>query len=199
MLVNDTVTQERHRRVGKIEKTRAVAHHGAADDIRSAGLVADKRTSVASLGVQEGTKLSATRFMELLHKINKDLVLIPHPAVFAADKNTAFYRMNCDKATLNLVVGDRKIQVVVCEGDWMPEWDVMDTAKVKVPDSTNPALPWHEVERPWHLTKRGWRTVLFRLIQQKIVTVDDVERVFGVGNRPVWKIMTGKGQGILPY
>jgi hypothetical protein len=199
MLVKDTPVLQRHRYMKRVENTRATTVQGVQNDLNALKLVQDKHTSVANPEVQMGKRLTATEFMQKLHKINKDLVLEPHPAV-SAPKNSAFHKLNYDKAVLYLVVGDQKIYVMVCEGDYMPEWDTMNTAKSKVPvDVNDPGGAWKEEQIPWHLVKRGWRTVLARLVMKRIVGLDAVEREFGAGARQSWVIMTGKKLGILPY
>ena len=197
MLVKDTPVLARHRYMKRVENTRGLAIKGGSNDQSAARLVEDKNTSVANAAVQMGRRLTSTEFMKKLHRINKDLVLDPHPAV-AAPKDSAYYRLNFDKAVLSLLVGDQKIYIMVCEGDYMPEWDTMNTKKAKVPDG-DPGAAWKTVDIPWHLVKRGWRTVLARLIVKRIVGLEAAEREFGAGARKSWAIMTGKKIGVLDY
>lgn len=199
MLVKDTPVLQRHQYMKRVENTRAVTSQGVMQDHESAKLVEDKKTSVANPEVQMGRRLTTTQFIQKLHKINKDIVIDPHPAV-SAPKNSAFYRLNYDKAVVSLLVGDKKIYIMVCEGDYMPEWDTMNTKKAKVPiDKNDPGGMWQSKEIPWHLVKRGWRTVLARLVMKRIITLDAAEKEFGAGTRQSWAIMTGKKLGILPY
>lgn len=197
MLVKDTPVLARHSYMKKVENSRGLALKGVRNDKQNSNLVGDKNTSVANPDVQMGKRLTATEFITRLHKINKDIVLEPHPAV-NAPKDSAFYRLNFDKAVLSLMVGDQKIYIMVCEGDYMPEWDTMNTKKTRVPDGDVGGV-WKTVEIPWHLVKRGWRTVLARLIVKRIITLDAAEREFGAGTRKSWAIMTGKKIGILDY
>jgi hypothetical protein len=47
---------------------------------------------------------------------------------------------------------------------------------------------------------RGWRTVLIRLLVQGVITLTDVERVFGSDNTPNWAMHTGKhNHNYLPW
>jgi len=197
MLVKDTPVLKRHQYMKRVENTRGVAMKGSQRDAAGAPLVADKRTSVANPEVQLGRRFTSTEFMNKLRSINKDIIMEPHPGLMAPP-DTAYHRMNKDKAVLSLLIGDKKIYLFVCEGDYMPEWDTMNTSKAKVPVD-DPGGPWKTVDIPWHLVKRGWRTVLIRLLHKRLVTLDAVERVFGAGNRQSWKILTGKGMGELPY
>lgn len=199
MLVKDTPVLKRHQYMKRVENTRATTTQGVSQDHGASKLVADKSTSVANPEVQMGRRLTTTQFIQKLHKINKDIVIDPHPAV-SAPKDSAFYRLNYDKAVVSLLVGDKKVYIMVCEGDYMPEWDTMNIKKAKVPiDKNDPGGMWHTVDIPWHLVKRGWRTVLARLIIKRIVSLEAVEREFGSGTRKSWAIMTGKKLGILDY
>ena len=71
------------------------------------------------------------------------------------------------------------------------------TTKKQLGPGNNPDAAWVEVEIPWYHQKRGWREVLLRLLYKKLITVTDAERVFGVGQRASWRILTGKGSGLL--
>lgn len=195
MLILDGDKLKEWERQKAVDRTREVTFGGARDESRDRHWVADPETSVANVARQMGRKLTPEEFMKKLHTINPDIVLEPHPGQFAP-KHTGYYRLNRDKAVLKLNTNGQKIYLFVCEGDIMPEWSIFDTQKVKVPDATDPSLPWREVEIPWHVTKRGWREVLLKLIvEKKLVTLEAVERVFGAGDRPSWKILTGKGSG----
>ena len=48
------------------------------------------------------------------------------------------------------------------------------------------------LDLPWREEVRGWRTVLVRLIQCGILTVEQVERTFGSGKTASWAAKTGK-------
>src|SRR5579864_754677 len=104
MLVKDTPVLERHTYMRKVERTRGLALKSGNQDKKSASLVEDKHTSVANPQVQMGRRLTATEFMNKLHTINKDLVLEPHPGM-NAPKDSAYYKLNYDKAVLSLLVG----------------------------------------------------------------------------------------------
>jgi hypothetical protein len=197
MLIKDTDVLKRQGYFQKVERTRDIAFGAGKRETRNASLVENPKTSVANPEHQLGRKLTSTKFMQLLNTINKDLVLDPHPALLAP-QDSAYYKLNFDKAVLNLSIGGKKMYLFVCEGDFMPEWDTMDTNTAKIPDGA-PDGPWKDVRIPWHVVKRGWRTVLIRLIHKRIITVTDAERVFGIGKRESWKILTGKGFGELSY
>jgi hypothetical protein len=193
MLIVDTEKAAAHRAGLTVEKTRQIAADSASHHARDAHRVERKETSVANVERQSGRRMTPEEFMNKLHKINPDITMAPHPGVFAP-KDTMFHKLNKDKAVLHLTVGGVKEFLLVCEGDWMPEWTIFDTRTVRVPDY-KPQGMWKPVEIPWHRQKRGWREVLIMLIHKRLVSLEAVERVFGAGDRPSWKILTGKGTG----
>jgi hypothetical protein len=193
MLVRDEALQGRHEKQKVIQKTRQISFDAGKNENKGSALLG--KESVANRERQEGKGMTATAFIKKLKTINQDFILEPHPGV-AAPHESAFYKLNHDKACLHLVVGGQKIYVLVCEGDFMPEWTSMTTKKQLGPGN-DPDAPWVEVEIPWVHQKRGWREVLLMLINKRLISVTDAERVFGVGQRSSWKILTGKGSGLL--
>jgi hypothetical protein len=193
MLVRDEALQGRHEKQKVIQKTRQISFDAGKNENKGSALLG--KESIANRERQEGKGMTATAFIKKLKTINPDFILEPHPGV-AAPHESAFYKLNHDKACLHLVVGGQKIYVLVCEGDYMPEWTSMTTKKQLGPGN-DPDAPWVEVEIPWVHQKRGWREVLLMLINKRLISVTDAERVFGVGQRASWKILTGKGSGQL--
>jgi hypothetical protein len=193
MLIIDEGTAKRHKQAKVVERTREVTTSGAYHEARDSRWVEDKKRSVANPEHQMGRRLTATEFMNKLRKINPDITMSPHPGVFAP-KDSQFHKLNKDKAVLHLTTSGQKVFLFVVEGDYMPEWSTMATSTVRVPDY-KPEGMWKPVEIPWHKTKRGWREVLIMLIHKHLIGLEAVEREFGAGNRPSWKILTGKGTG----
>jgi len=193
MLIVDEATAKRQARAKVVERTRELTYDGVRNATRDSKWVADKERSVANVDRQSGHRLTPDQFMRKLNSINPDIELTPHPGVFAP-KDSQFHKLNRDKAVLNLNVGGKHIFLLVCEGDWMPEWTIFGTKEEMEPDG-EPERPWRKVTIPWNRQKRGWREVLIMLIRKRIVGLEAVERIFGAGDRPSWKILTGKGTG----
>ena len=187
MLIIDEAKAKQLAKATAIERTREITLAGARNDARDVSWVEDKRTSVANVERQTGRKFSPEQFMSKLGLLNKDIILKPHPG-FMVPKH-----VSRDKACLYLNVGGVEQYLFVCEGDWMPEWSIMKTRKVKIPDVTRPDAAWKTVDGPRYVEKRGWREVLIKLIQKGLIGLDATERIFGAGDRPSWKILTGKG------
>lgn len=189
MLIIDEATAKRRAKAADIDRTREITLGGAENEARDRHMVADKHKSVSNKDRQMGKKYTGAEFIKKLQTINPDLTLEPHPG-FMVPKHISW-----DKGILSLNIGGLKTLLFVCEYDWMPEWSWMTEKTVRMPDRNNPAAPWQEVTIPRYVEKRGWREALIMLIQKGVVGLEAVERVFGAGDRPSWKVLTGKGQG----
>jgi len=189
MLTVDSEKANLRKMQDQLLATRHMTGETAKQETRAAGLVERKHESVANAERQRGKGMTATVFMAKLRTINSNLVMEPHPH--------REFKINADKACIYLLLPNGKKEfVIVCENDFMPEWSVMDTISVRRPDGKVEGM-WKTVQVPGHEVKRGWRTVLVRLIHKGLVSLSEVERVFGVGDRETWRVLTGKGPGML--
>jgi hypothetical protein len=166
----------------RVLRTQQISLDGMSQTTRDARFAG--RGGVTDMSTQLGEMLSAEQFMARLRKINPDIVLRPHPK-------------QAGIGLLYLVVGDQQIYLFPCESDWMPEWSVLaeDEARKPVHEVHG---HWQKVAVPGREIKRGWRTVLLRLVQQRVVALDAVEREFGAGNRATYAVLTGKRSEPLP-
>ena len=80
----------------------------------------------------------------------------------------------------------------------LPKWEIVPGQGV-VFDETVVKPGWKKVVRQWSEQKRGWRTVLIRLIQHRLLSLYDAERLFGSDERATWAANTGKQNIELPY
>jgi hypothetical protein len=173
---------ERARAEERVLQTQQISLDGVSVTTRDARFAG--RGGVTDMTAQLGQMLSTERFMEKLRRVNRDIIMTPHPHQPG---------IGC----LYLVVGDQKVYLFPCESDWMPEWSVMaeDEAREPVHEVHG---HWQKVTVPGREIKRGWRTVLLRLVQRRIVTLDAVEREFGPGDRVSYAVLTGKRHEMLP-
>jgi hypothetical protein len=140
--------------------------------------------------------MTTERFEQRLQKLNPNLVILPHPGVYASP-TSGFHQVNKDKAVVYLKMPDGKlVTLLVCEGDWMPEWTVMAAKEARVPYD-KPDGYWVKTMIAGREMKRGWRTVLIHLLHKGLIGLEATEREFGAGQRESWKILTGKGTGSL--
>lgn len=80
----------------------------------------------------------------------------------------------------------------------LPKYEyVPGSGIVWMDDSPKPG--YVRVKKLWGEKTRGWRTVLIRLIQSRLLTLSDAERVFGADIRPQWAAGTGKQELLLPW
>ena len=183
-LVIDEATASRHKQHEAVEKTRQLTWDGFRNRHRGEKLVEGEK-SISNPKYQEGNKLTKTQFENRLRKLNKDVVILPHPNPLKVPyfKTKACLYVNMPDGTQG--------QLFPCEGDWMPEWDIWGEMVIKTPLGELRKMPYMCV-------KRGWRTVLIRLISMKLITLEAAEKEFGRGTRFSWQIMTGKTSGTLP-
>jgi hypothetical protein len=179
MLIKDEATLKRHKKARKYEEHFDNLVDSSRKETRAKSLVG----KITDPEKQEGRRMTTLEFMRRLRKINPDLISVPHPN-------------KPDKCGLYLSIGNHHEYLFPMENDWMPEWSIFDTRTVRQPYD-KPEGYWPTVDIPGQEIKRGWRTVLIRLVQQQIVTLEEVEREFGAGNRESWKVLTGKGKGEL--
>ncbi len=185
MLVLDSATQKlRAEQDRRVKQAYQVFEQGKFEG-RHAPLVENKSTSIANRDRQMGRAMTTTQFTELLRRLSRDLVVLPHPR-------------NETKSCIYLMLPDNKKEfIVVCEAGLMPEWSIMGTLEVRVPDTTIHGM-WKKTKVPGQEILRGWRTVLIYLIRKKLVSLEAVERLFGPCDRQSWCIFTGKQTGTPP-
>lgn len=129
---------------------------------------------------QMGGRLTTLEFGRRLRKLNKDLSIRPHP-----NRQNPDYPQIQNTALLYLTIGDHEEYLMPFELDWMPEWSVMDVTVIQKPYVGDGGY-WPEQKIPGREVRRGWRTVLLRLVEKKIISLNAAEREFGPGNRPSW-------------
>lgn len=66
-------------------------------------------------------------------------------------------------------------------------------------DDTTVKPGYKRIKQLGREVKRGWRTICIKLIMAGVLTLDDVERVFGSKDDARWAAQTGKQTLILPW
>ena len=178
MLIIDSNKAAQRRLRNAVDRTREITAQASRKELHAENVT----NAVTNPFHQHGRALKADVFMSKLRKLNPNLVLEPHP--------NRHLPLHADKACLYLLVGDQKVFLMACEGTIMPEWSVMETREVKDMFGGVRKVPGREISR-------GWRTILIRLLQKGLVTLEAVEREFGAGDRQSWKVLTAKGPGTL--
>lgn len=176
---------KKHKKREEIEKTIESIWQTHLNRARGASLVENRATAITNAEYQKGKWMTTPVFTARLLKLNPDLSIVPHP-------NPLDIKYFSTKAAVYLSMPDgNKTLLFPCEGDWMPEWDIFGEMTIRT--------PLGELQRiPYICIKRGWRTVLMRLIIQKVITLEAAEKEFEAGDRFSWKVMSGKGPGRMP-
>lgn len=83
-------------------------------------------------------------------------------------------------------IADKLVHVCGMETAWMPEFTVKHRKKIRVPDEDIfgtkkmvDSVQWKEISTVADIT-RGWRAVLDMLLEAKLITYGDVDRLFGM-------------------
>ena len=164
-----------------VQRTHAQSVDAGRKQLRHEHLVAD----VTNAERQRGNGLMATVFMTKLRKLNPDLIMKPHPRQHEP--------LHKGIAGIYLTLPDGSHYFITpCEGEFMPEWTTLRTVEVLRPD---PKLgtAWAKTFIPGRVVSKGYREVLIRLIKGGYVSLDAVEREFGVPvDRISWATLTGK-------
>ena len=74
----------------------------------------------------------------------------------------------------------------------MPKPSGFDPVKGYVYDDDTPRPGWKRERKAWNEVRRGWRTTLARLVAERLVSIDAVERAVGGSERRAWAAHTGK-------
>lgn len=177
MLVLDSVQAARQQRQTRALEQREQGRELLRADIRNkeVTVASDGAIATTSLLQQLGTPLSSQDVIQRLSKMNRNLV---------------FEVSNGDPSKMGAYVIENRRQwdgslqaekrfVCGMERGFMPERSVRHMTKTMVPD---PDIPLHRREVPVFTKEtRGWRTVLARLLKERLITKPQIERYFPVG------------------
>ena len=183
MLVLDTSAQEKWRGAAKQESRHESRQKALDAEIRSNTITveSDAGRDVTNLLAQMGRPLTCQQVMDRLKLCNSNLVF----EVSNADRTKMGVYVMRD---VHLPTGGfekKKVFLFGMENGFMPEFSVLHKAEAHLP---NPALigskektrevDWLKVNT-FASETRGWRTVLVRLLHQKLVTRYEIQKFFG--------------------
>ena len=183
MLVLDSAGQEKWRGAAHEESRLESRRKALAAEIRSNTITVepDAGRDVTNLLACMGRLMSSQQVMDRLKLSNPNLV---------------FERSNADQTKMGIYVmrdirnatgGIERRKVFICgmEASYMPEFNIVHAAQKKLPNpelmgNTEPVreVSWISVDTYGGET-RGWRTVLVRLLHQKLITEYEIRRYFG--------------------
>lgn len=202
MLINDSSVQQKHKFIDPIAKHRADTQRWLVEEEAKKVLVEDGDVDPTDAEAQMGRPYFHTEFeSKLIPYLPQNVFFMDHPT---KDNIRAVMR-----------VVDGKLETI-CAYDKgvMPERSIWKTRTSWIPNRqqthfNRKDLPKHEItaagvewegERPgwkkivelWGEQKRGWRTPLVRLVQKGILSVAQVENLFGSADTIQWANATGK-------
>lgn len=209
------LTVEQDRKLQQQERTRLWIEQ----QMRNCPVVSADGVSLKDPAQQMGRPLTPAQLEEKLRKIVAGLVFVHHPhnktkkALFlqapeglefiCAYENDLMPEHSLMRTLVHeypdpaLFTGQRTI-----ERNELPDYEKVEDKESPVgysykfdPDAPRPGMVY--VEKGFGEEKRGWRTVLLRLVQRGLLSVEAAEREFGADDRPEWAKNTGK-QDALP-
>lgn len=175
MLVLDSDGQLRHAKGETKESHQERRSRQLSDHIKNneATVAADCGRPSDSLEAQLGKPLSG-------QEVRRRLLLCNPRLVFERSINFP------ELTGIYIRVADKKVHICGMETGWMPEFTVKHKKKIRVPDNDifGTAKPvseanWKEIYTVSDIT-RGWRAVLDMLLEAKLITYSDVDRLFGM-------------------
>jgi hypothetical protein len=183
MLVLDSSAQGRWRGAAKQESRHESRRKALMQEIRSNTITveSDAGRDVTNLLAQLGRSMTCKQVMDRLKLCNPNLVF----EISKADRSKMGVYVMRD---VHLPTGGferKKVFLFGMESGYMPEFSVMHKAKATLP---NPELlgsqektrevQWLSVDT-FAAETRGWRTVLVRLLHQKLITRHEIQKHFG--------------------
>lgn len=174
MLTLDTETQRKHARRSVIERTRDLSDRAVKTDWSNAEFAhgPDGDIPTTSLAAQLGRPLSRPQFEDRLRKCNSNLFV--ETSINFPDK-AGIYIVANEPDEIG-VRRPRKKFLTGIESGFMPEFSVRHVESETVP---HPDTPGEFTTRSKFTGEtRGWRTVLARLVRQKVVRLVDVRTHF---------------------
>ncbi len=191
------------------EKQRHEALQYVADQTKYAVYLNDATDNPSIWERQLGHPYTSVDFEARLRKLNPNLIFEHHP--YKPDKKCLYHVNRLGKhficAYENGYAPEHSVMRTRTEEVWTGQTHIIKKDLPKGEFVPGKGFIWDsrvtpgfkEVEVPWGEAIRGWRTVLIKLVGNLIVTVSEVERVFGADDTAEWKKHTGKGVTSIPW
>lgn len=183
MLVLDSNVQEAWRSARTKEASHELRRKSLEQEIRSNTITVDPDAGrdVSNLLAQMGRPMSCQQVIDRLKLCNSNLI---------------FERSNADGTKMGVYImrdeklptggfAKRKVFLFGMESGYMPEFSVMHKTKKMVanPELFGKQTPTRDIDwlsiNTFADETRGWRTVLVRLLHQKLITEYEIRKFFG--------------------
>ena len=158
---------------------------------------------------QLGSALTSTQLEARLRKLNPNFIFENHP--LKSDKKCLYWNDSRGKQFIcayeNGFMPEHSVFKVKEDEVWTGQshFDKKDLPKGEfVPGrgmvwDSDVTPGFKKVYIPWGEKVRGWRTVLIKIIGQRLCTPTEVEKIFGSSNSAEWHKHLGKGQSTVPW
>lgn len=191
-----------------VEKNRAEIVAYIQEEIAHAVLLTDNDLSPTNAARQLGRTLTQEQFERKLQTLCPRLRCEAHPG--KPDKRCLYYLDSRGKTFVCSyeagVMPEHSIFSVKTKEVWDGKTSHINKKDLPKHEITPQGVVWHgqipgfrNVDVPWNEVKRGWRTVLIRLVGERLVTPTQVEAIFGTDNRAEWKKHMGHGSAKTPF
>lgn len=170
------LTPDRRDRTFTVEKSRFLTNQALRDEYigNQVCLAPDGNRDVGNWLQQCGRPLLTSEFMRLVKRLNPNVG--SEPAIQDPSKHVLYV----EESFRNDAMGWERRKRYLCgmEAQIMPEFSVRLWKWDKMPDPSG--LPqWVDVKKPTG-EMRGWRTVLVRLMKERLVSPAGVEQLFKI-------------------
>lgn len=183
------VTPELRNKRDTVERTRALSDAALAEEKHAAeaSASADGGHPTTSLAAQLGRPMATAEFQRRVTKCNRSLHF---ERSIAYPRLAGVYALETRPDPVTRRWDLHKRFICGMEADYMPEFTVRHVELRQQPDPQIPGA-FREFEECVDLTM-GWRTVLARLVHERLISTGQCERYFGIPTRDsrLWQIHT---------
>lgn len=160
-----------------VERTRAFTESAIEEQKQRdrQALLIDSQDDATNYLARLGRPMHADKFIQKLHKLNSNLVFersVNYPRL------TGIYVHHPITDLERLMGKEERRHVCGMESEWMPEFSQSHHKTERVPDTSNPGQM--KDVRTFTGETRGWRTVLARLIRERLVSKELADKEFSI-------------------
>lgn len=142
-------------------------------------VASDGGIDTTNIMAQMGRPLASTEVISRLRRMNANLVF----EISMSDSSKyGIYAMELRADPVTGLFGNRKRFICGMESGYQPEFSVRHYREKEVPDAT--AIGHWRKEKIFTRETRGWRTVLMRLLKERLISEAQIQRYFDSPSRP---------------
>ncbi len=203
MLGIDSAKRERNKQVQTLREYRQKVAGWIKRQTEHSCYVEDQQNSVANVERQLGNPVSGWVLKRELEALNTRLRVEPHP--WNQTLMAVYELRTYDQPVMNFDTGffetQSKEYVCSAQKDLAPEFSVMQLRYERVPVGLShidrSTVVFRDVPIPGREQLRGWRTVLAHLVNHRLLSVTQADRLaakYSSSSRESWAALTGKSK-----